>query len=173
MRRSARLSASVLAAAALVLAGLAAVAGATGPTVTARPNPAVEITTASLHKLGRVLVSGHGQVLYMFAPDDRSKVTCNAACQRIWPPDVAPRRGVAQAAGQARQSLIGSAHNPVDGRRIVTYNGWPLYKYVLDSKPRQADGQNVALDGGFWWVLTPAGRVNHTPVPHGSYQVGS
>jgi predicted lipoprotein with Yx(FWY)xxD motif len=120
-----------------------------------------------------VLVSGHGQVLYMFTPDRRSRVTCNAACQKIWPPDVAPRNGVAMAIGGARQSLIGSARNPFDGRRIVTYNGWPLYKYVLDTRPRIPNGQNVALNGGFWWVLTPAGRINQTPLPHGGYQEGS
>ncbi len=170
MRWPVRLSASALAVAALAAGAATGVAGATG---SARPNPAVEIGTASLHQLGRVLVNGHGQVLYMFAPDQRSKVTCNAACQKIWPPDVAPRKGVAKAIGGARQSLIGSDRNPVDGRRIVTYNGWPLYKYVLDTRPRVPNGQNVALNGGFWWVLTPAGRVNQTPIPHGGFQEGS
>ena len=170
MRRVASLSASALVAVAL---GAAAVAGVAGATSSATPNPAVEIGTASIHKLGSVLVNGHGQVLYMFAPDGHEKVTCNAACQKIWPPDVAPRTGVAKAINSAKQSLIGSDRNPVDGRRIVTYNGWPLYKYTLDTRPRMPDGQNVALNGGFWWVLTPAGRVNQTPVPHGAYQEGS
>ncbi len=169
MRRVARLSASALAAATLA----AAAAGVAGATSSAKPNPAVEIATATVPKLGSVLVSGHGQVLYMFAPDGRAKVTCSAACQKIWRPDVAPRTGVAKALDGARQSLIGSDRNSVDRGRIVTYDGWPLYKYVLDTRPRMADGQNVALNGGFWWVLTPAGRVNQTPVPHGGFQEGS
>jgi predicted lipoprotein with Yx(FWY)xxD motif len=80
---------------------------------------------------------------------------------------------MAKAIGGAKQSLIGSYRNPADGRRIVTYRGWPLYKYVLDKRPREADGQNVALSGGFWWVLTPAGKVNQTAVPHGGYDEGS
>jgi predicted lipoprotein with Yx(FWY)xxD motif len=156
--------------AAVVAATAGGVAGAKS---SSRPNPAVEIGTARIAKLGTVVVNGHGQVLYMFARDDRSKVTCNAACQKIWPPDVAPRNGVAKAIGGARQSLIGSYRNPVDGKRIVTYNGWPLYKYVLDKKPRQDGGQNVGLSGGFWWVLTPAGKVNQMPVSHGGFQEGS
>lgn len=170
MRLPARLSGFALVATMLAAGAFAGVAGATGGS---RPNPAVEIGTASIQKLGTVLVNGHGQVLYMFAPDARSRVTCNAACQKIWPPDVAPRTGVAKAIEGARQALIGSDRNPVDGRRIVTYDGWPLYRYVLDHKPRVPNGQNVALNGGFWWVLTPAGRVNQTPVPHGGYQEGS
>ena len=166
MPRVARLSASALVAAALA-------GGVAGAATALKPNPAVEIATSSVPKLGSVIVSGHGQVLYMFAPDRHAKVTCNAACQKIWHPDLAPRSGVAKAVGGARQSLIGSVRNPVDGRRVVTYAGWPLYKYVLDTRPRMADGQNVALEGGFWWVLTPTGRINQTPVPHGGYQEGS
>ena len=138
-----------------------------------RPNPAVEIATARIHGLGTVLVNGHGHVLYMFAPDARSKVTCRASCQKIWPPDLAPVTGVAKAIRGARQSLIGSDRNPAGGRRIVTYDGWPLYFYVLDKGPHQDNGQNIALSGGLWWVLTPAGKVNHTPIPHGGGIVGS
>ena len=170
MRWTMRLSASALAAAAVAAVAATGVAGASG---SAKPTPAVEVGTASVHRLGSVLVSGHGQVLYMFAPDRHSKVTCNAACQKIWLPDVAPRNGVAMAIGGARQSLIGSDRNPVGGGRVVTYNGWPLYTYVLDKQRHQASGQNVALNGGFWWVLTAAGRVNQTPIPHGSFQEGS
>ncbi len=152
---------------------VAMVGGVAGAKSGLQPNPAVEIGTAKVPQLGTVLVNGHGQVLYMFAPDDRSKVACNAACQKVWLPDVAPKKGVAKAIGGARQSLIGSGRNPADGRRIVTYDGWPLYKYVLDTRPREATGQNVALNGGFWWVLTPAGKVNQTPVSHGGYDEGS
>jgi len=170
MRRLTGSFASALAVAAAIAATAGGVAGARSRS---QPNPAVEIGTASVPKLGRVLVTGHGQVLYMFAPDGRSKVTCNAACQKIWPPDVAPRDGMAKAIRGAKQSLIGSDRNPVDGRRIVTYHGWPLYRYVLDKKPHEAEGQNVGLSGGFWWVLTPAGKVNQTPVPHGAYEEGS
>ena len=170
MRRLVRLSASALGAAVVIAAAVGGVAGAKSAP---QPNAAVEIGTAKIQKLGNVLVTGHGHVLYMFAPDDRSKVVCNAACQKIWRPDVAPKDGVAKAIGGARQSLIGSDKNPVDGKRIVTYDGWPLYTYVLDTRPREPDGQNVALSGGFWWVLTPAGKVNQTPVPHGGYQEGS
>lgn len=170
MRRLVRLSASALGAAVVVAAAVGGVAGAKSGS---QPNAAVEIGTAKIPKLGNVLVTGHGHVLYMFAPDDRSKVACNAACQKIWSPDVAPKNGVAKAIGGSRQSLIGSDRNPVDGKRIVTYDGWPLYKYVLDKRPREATGQNVALSGGFWWVLTPAGKVNQTPVSHGGYDEGS
>ena len=140
---------------------------------TQQPNAAVEVGTAKIAKLGTVLVNGHGHVLYMFAPDNGLKVVCSASCQKVWPPDVAPVTGLAKAIDGAKQSLIGSDKNPVDGRRIVTYDGWPLYFYVLDKRSHEDGGQNIALNGGYWWVLTPAGKINRTPVSHGGGYVGS
>jgi predicted lipoprotein with Yx(FWY)xxD motif len=32
----------------------------------------------------------------------------------------------------------------------VTYNGHPLYAYVGDSRPGQANGNNLNLNGGLW-----------------------
>jgi predicted lipoprotein with Yx(FWY)xxD motif len=39
------------------------------------------------------------------------------------------------------------------------YNRWPLYTYIGDSKPGQANGQAQNLNGGLWYVLSPSGRV--------------
>ena len=160
---------TVVAAAAVAAPAVAAASAASAP----GPNAAVEIGTAKIAKLGTVLVTGHGHVLYMFQPDNRSRVACNSACQKIWPADVAPRSGVAKAIDGARQSLIGSDRNPADGRRIVTYDGWPLYTYVLDTQRHQYNGQDVALNGGLWWVLTPSGQAIRTAVSHGGGYVGS
>jgi predicted lipoprotein with Yx(FWY)xxD motif len=155
------------------LAASAATVTAASASSAQKPNPSVLIGTAKIAQLGTVLVNGSGHVLYMFQPDDRSKVVCSAACQKIWPPVVAPASGVAKARYGARQSMIGSDKDPADGKRIVTYDGWPLYTYVLDKQRHQANGQNVALDGGFWWVLNAAGKINRTPVSHGGGYAGS
>ena len=158
---------AALATAAVTVTAAASAAGAH------KPNPVVEIGTAKIPKLGTVLVNGAGHVLYMFQPDDHAKVVCSRSCQKIWPPVVAPRTGVAHARYGAKQSLIGSDRNPIDGKRIVTYDGWPLYTYVLDTGRHQDNGQNIALNGGYWWALSPAGKINRTPIPHGGGYVGS
>jgi predicted lipoprotein with Yx(FWY)xxD motif len=41
-----------------------------------------------------------------------------------------------------------------DGSSQVTYNGWPLYYFVADEKPGDANGQD---SGGRWFVVTPDG----------------
>jgi predicted lipoprotein with Yx(FWY)xxD motif len=138
-----------------------------------QPSSSVEVGTTKIGGLGTVIVRGTGHVLYMFAPDDGSQLACTAACQKVWPPLIAPKSGVAKAIDGAKQSLIGSIKDPINGKRVVTYNGWPLYTYVLDKLPREATGQNVALNGGSWWVMTPAGKIIRTAVSHGGGDIGS
>ena len=54
--------------------------------------------------------------------------------------------------------LLGSDSNP-SGGKVVTYAGWPLYTYVADTGPGTASGQAKNLNGGLWYVISPAGTV--------------
>jgi len=121
---------------------------------------AVQISTRTLSGLGSVLVNAQGRTLYVFAPDKAKKVTCVGACASVWPPLALSAGQKAVASGQAKSSLVGSDPNPAGGR-VVTYAGWPLYTYVADRAPGQARGQALNLNGGLWYVLTPAGTVIH------------
>jgi len=121
----------------------------------------VRISTRKLPKLGVVLVNAKGRTLYMFVPDKRSKVTCVKTCAAVWPPVKLASGTKAAAAGQAKASLLGSDRNP-SGGRVVTYNGWPLYTYVADTAAGQAKGQALNLNGGLWYVLSPAGKLIKT-----------
>lgn len=127
---------------------------------------AVKISTRKVPKLGTILVNAKGLTLYMFVPDKRSKVTCVRACAKIWPPVKLPKGAKATAAGSAKASLLGSDPNPAGGR-VVTYNKWPLYTYITDTAPGQAKGQALNLNGGYWYVLSPAGKVIRTKLSAG------
>ena len=120
-----------------------------------------KVSTKKLPKLGVVLVDGRGRTLYMFVPDKRTRVTCVHACAVIWPPLKIAKGQKASVAGQAKASLIGSDANP-SGGRVVTYNGWPLYTYITDIAAGSAKGQALNLNGGLWYVLSPAGKVIRT-----------
>jgi predicted lipoprotein with Yx(FWY)xxD motif len=142
-------------AAALVALALAATALAMGSAAT------VKIGTRKIPKLGTVLVNSKGLTLYMFVPDKQKKVTCVGPCALVWPPVKLKAGQKAVATGSAKQKLIGSDRNPPGGK-VVTYNKWPLYTYVADTKPGQASGQALNLNGGLWYVLSPAGKVIKT-----------
>ena len=115
---------------------------------------ATTVKSAKVKKLGTVLVNAKGFVLYVFAPDKHKKVTCHGTCAAIWPPLKAS--GKETAGGAAKASLLGK-----DGS-VVTYAHWPLYTYVADTKPGEASGQDTNLNGGYWYVISPAGKVIKT-----------
>jgi len=116
-------------------------------------NKAATVQTKTLKKLGTILVNSKGRTLYMFVPDQRKKVTCKGSCAVAWPPLKLKKGLKPTAGGAARKKLLG-----LDGR-VVTYNRRPLYTYIGDSKPGQANGQAQDLNGGLWYVLSPAGKV--------------
>jgi len=111
------------------------------------------VQTRKVGKLGTILVDSHGLTLYMFKPDKQKKVTCKGSCAVSWPPLKLKKGQKPTAGGSTKKKLLG-----MDGR-VVTYNRWPLYRYIGDQKPGQATGQATNLNGGLWYVLSPSGKV--------------
>jgi predicted lipoprotein with Yx(FWY)xxD motif len=142
------------------VAGLVAVSFASARAETSLSATMV-ISTRAVPKLGTILVNSKGRTLYMFVPDKRKKVTCVGACAAIWPPVMLPKGAKPVAKGKTRAALLGSDPDPAGGR-VVTYNGWPLYTYVTDTKPGQTAGQALKLNGGLWYVLAPSGTIVKT-----------
>ena len=125
----------------------------------------VTITATSIHGLGTVLVSSGGYVLYVFALDDRRQVVCTGLCAATWPPVRLPASATLVAGPGVRAALLGSDPDPAGGRRVVTYNGWPLYGYTGDVTRGQYTGQGIDLNGGDWWAMRPSGQPLKTALP--------
>ncbi len=90
------------------------------------------MSTRKVRKFGTILVNSKGFTLYMFVPDKQKKVTCKGGCAVVWPPLKLKKGQKPTAGGAAKKKLLG-----MDGT-VVTYNRWPLYTYVVDTKPGQA-----------------------------------
>jgi predicted lipoprotein with Yx(FWY)xxD motif len=114
--------------------------------------------------LGKILVSGQGQALYLFAPDKTSKSTCYGSCASYWPPLLVT--GKPSAGAGVKASLLGVTVRK-DGKHQVTYNGHPLYTYVGDSGPGKTTGEGLNLSGGLWWVVSSAGKAIKHSAPAG------
>jgi predicted lipoprotein with Yx(FWY)xxD motif len=150
------LAATALAAVACSVAGCGNSSPRTGQPVAAAGSP-VTIRSRSLPGLGTVLVNNSGYTLYMFAPDARRRVSCTDLCAATWPP-VKMSAGERLVAGPGvRADLLGSDSDP-SGGRVVTYNGWPLYTYRSDIQPGWELGQDINLNGGYWYVMQPSGQ---------------
>lgn len=140
---------------ALIAAGCgggSSAATAAAPPKTSSGTPAtVGVAKTSL---GSVLVDTTGRTLYLFRGDVGTKSACTGACAAAWPPLHA--HGKPTVGGGARASLISTAKRS-DGTEQVTYNGHPLYLFVMDRKAGQTTGQGSTAFGAPWYVLSPAG----------------
>jgi predicted lipoprotein with Yx(FWY)xxD motif len=128
-------------AALIVLAVSAALAG--GPA----PAAAGTLKTATISGV-TVLTNARGLTLYSFAPDTATTSNCTGSCAAYWPPVIGT-----PAAGPGVTGKLGTITRP-GGAIQATYNGHPLYTYVGDARPGQANGNNLNLNGGLWREVT-------------------
>ena len=142
-----------LAATAVVVAASLAAGAAGAMAATHAAGGATTVATAGSH-LGRILVDGQGRTLYLFEKDAKGRSSCTGACAAYWPPLLT--HGKPAAHGSVKQSLLGVTHRG-DGTSQVTYAGHPLYRFVQDTKPGQANGQGLDVYGAEWYVLSAAG----------------
>ncbi|MEK6250413.1 MAG: hypothetical protein AABM43_00495 [Actinomycetota bacterium] len=117
---------------------------------------AAVVSVADNPKLGKILVDSKGLTLYYFEKDKQGgkSSTCSGACASVWPP--VTTSGAPKGQNGAQASKLGTIKRS-DGSTEVTYNGWPLYTYVSDTKPGDAKGNDLKQFGATWYALTPAG----------------
>jgi predicted lipoprotein with Yx(FWY)xxD motif len=118
----------------------------------------MEVLTLTLRntRYGRILFDGKSRVLYGFTRDRRGGPSqCYGACARAWPVYFA--KGTLQAGNGINRGLLGTVRRR-NGRRQITYNGWPLYYYAHEG-PSEVKCQNVREFGGLWLVVKPNGKL--------------
>jgi predicted lipoprotein with Yx(FWY)xxD motif len=113
------------------------------------------VSLGSVPKLGLVLVSSKGLTLYDFHKDKGQTSSCYGSCAQGWPPLLT--EGKPQVGNGARASLLGTTERR-DGTTQVTYAGHPLYTFVEDKKPGEANGNDVSAFGAEWYALKGNGE---------------
>jgi predicted lipoprotein with Yx(FWY)xxD motif len=91
-----------------------------------------------------LLTNAKGLTLYSFAPDTSTKSACYGSCAAYWPPVTG-----SPSAGPGVTGTLGTITR-TGGTVQATYDGHPLYTYIGDSAPGQANGNNLNLNGGLW-----------------------
>jgi predicted lipoprotein with Yx(FWY)xxD motif len=99
---------------------------------------------------GPVLVDHNGIVLYTWVVDEPTVTMCYGSCATSWPPALVEGSLVAPAGLPGR---LGSTSR-TDGSTQLTYNDWPLYRYVRDTAPGEIGGDGSTSGGGLWPVAT-------------------
>ena len=139
---------SAVSVAALALLGVAVVSAGGSPVAAADVG-----ATLKTVKIGGVdvLANADGLTLYWFAPDTSTSSKCFGSCAIYWPPVSG-----SPAAGPGVTGKLGTIKRPGGGLQ-ATYDGHPLYTYIGDRGPGQANGNDLDLNGGFWYDI----RVSH------------
>ena len=134
--------------AALALLGVA-VAHAGAPPAGAA-GAGVTLKTAKISGI-TVLTNTSGLTLYWFAPDTPAISKCTGSCTAYWPPVTGNPE-----AGPGVTGKLGTIKRPGGGVQ-ATYDGHPLYTYIGDNGPGQAQGNNLNLNGGLWYEVRVSG----------------
>jgi len=137
---------------ALVLLSVA-LAGAGGPAGTGAPTASSAGAALKTAEAGgtTVIANSKGFTLYWFAPDTAAKSACYGTCAQYWPPVTGT-----PTAGSGVTGKLGTITRS-DGSTQATYDGHPLYTYIGDTAPGQANGNNLNLNGGLWHEVTVSG----------------
>lgn len=106
-------------------------------------------------KAGMVLVDANGMTLYDFHKDKGTTSSCYGPCAEGWPP--ALTEGEPSVGNGASASKLGTTERK-DGTTQITYAGHPLYTFVEDKKPGEANGNDVKAFGGQWYALKGSGE---------------
>jgi predicted lipoprotein with Yx(FWY)xxD motif len=135
---------SAVSVAALALLGVAVVSAGGSPVAAADVG-----ATLKTVKIGGadVLANADGLTLYWFAPDTATSSKCFGSCAIYWPPVSG-----SPAAGPGVTGKLGTIKRPGGGLQ-ATYDGHPLYTYIGDRGPGQANGNDLDLNGGFWYDI--------------------
>jgi predicted lipoprotein with Yx(FWY)xxD motif len=95
-----------------------------------------------------VLTNASGRTLYYFALDTPTTSRCTGTCALYWPPV-----GGTPTAGPGVTGRLGTIDRPGGGVQ-ATYDGHPLYTYIGDDGPDQAQGNDLDLNGGLWYEVS-------------------
>ncbi len=134
--------------------------GASSDASTATSPPGAEsgaavLTVASAPKVGPILVDAEGFAVYDFHKDKGTASSCYGACAEGWPPVLT--EGPPTSGEGATAAKLGTTKRK-DGTTQVTYAGHPLYTFAGDSKPGEANGNDVDAFGAEWYALKGSGE---------------
>jgi len=114
---------------------------------TTSSNVSYTIKVAYNSSIGYYLTNSTGEALYYYKVDKPNTGTsaCNGGCSGTWPAFYTNTLTVPS-------SLSASSFNTItrtNGAKQLTYNGYPLYHFVGDTKSGEANGNGI---GGVWYA---------------------
>jgi len=104
--------------------------------------------------LGKYLADKNDKTLYFFSNDADGQNHCTGGCVGAWPifsGDAPTQAGLDKGLTAADFGVITTA----DGKKQITYKGWPLYYFSPKNVPEPANAITGDGAGGVWYVAKP------------------
>ena len=114
--------------------------------------------------VGKVLAAPNGRTLYRLSPETKRHLLCaSSTCLGIWKPLTVKSKSTTV---KLPSGVAGSVSYVKRGSRFqVALANHPLYTFVLDTAPGQANGQRIKSFGGTWLVTGVKSSRRATPAP--------
>jgi predicted lipoprotein with Yx(FWY)xxD motif len=122
---------------ALIIVGVAGMAGAQGKTTIQVKQGANGVS---------YLADSNGMTLYYYTKDADGQSACYGGCAAAWPVFYAPTVTIPTSLDAGDFGTI----TRTDGSKQTTYYGWPLYYWAKDKNPGDMTGDGV---GKVWYIL--------------------
>jgi predicted lipoprotein with Yx(FWY)xxD motif len=126
----------------------------TTPQPTQPPSQSTTLNVASAMIAGKsqpILVDVKGMSLYYLTSDTMTSSACTGGCASAWPPLLSDGAPKAPASATGKLAIIKTANGSQ-----VSYNGHLLYRFGIDSKPGEVQGEGRnGPQNGVWHVATP------------------
>jgi len=110
--------------------------------------PKAQLTVEQKAETGAYLADENGMTLYWFTKDSPGSSSCTGPCEEKWP---VYYRDVFRIPKSINGSDFGSILRN-DGKKQLTFRGYPLYYWAGDKKAGDTGGQGV---NNVWFVVNP------------------
>jgi predicted lipoprotein with Yx(FWY)xxD motif len=153
-RQASQRRSTLIVAAAPAIMGLTLVLAPVPATAASSSGHTLRITIEHVSKIGTVLATSSGRILYHFTADPSGKSTCQGACAEVWSALLLPKGDTHVRGPHGLKGL--TAIHEAHGKLQVAFHGEALYRYVGDTKKNQAKGQGVE---GKWFAVLESGAT--------------
>ncbi|MGE7941659.1 hypothetical protein ACQKNB_06175 [Lysinibacillus xylanilyticus] len=109
--------------------------------------PADSLQLLKNDKVGEYLADSQGKTLYYFKKDEAEKSNCSGDCLATWPAFTQEDFAVPEGFDKKDFGTITRADN---GKKQVTYKGFPLYYFAKDQQKGDVNGQGVK---DVWFIV--------------------
>ena len=112
-----------------------------------KKEPADSLQLLKNDKVGDYLADSEGKTLYYFTKDEAGKSNCSGDCLANWPAFTQGDFAVPEGFDKKDFGTITRADN---GKKQVTYKGYPLYYFAKDQQKGDVNGQGVK---DVWYIV--------------------